>query len=82
MKYKIPAGTQVNRGKALAKSERTRSDIFGREWENCVTTKDAYYTDRDVKYTNTSFIMFDVPDAPWNLVEVLSKFVVELSHHS
>ena len=78
MKYKIPAGTKVNRGKSLGKDQKDQHEYFhpiGYSWHTYITTKNAYYTDRDVIRNNENYIIFVVPDTRWNLVECRIKEV-------
>lgn len=49
MKYKIPKGTKVQR-------------TAGAGWEDFVTTKDAYFDQKDVYDIKDGFYIFLVPD--------------------
>ena len=72
MKYKIPKGTDVSRCKRYLKPEA--DGIYW--WTDCVTTKNAYYTEKDIDYDGDRFITFEVPCSEYCLVMVYRDKIV------
>ena len=79
-RYEIPKGTPVIRGRPNSPHTPPiptgrKGYITGHNWENVVTTKDAYYTEKDMR-RNDSYMAFAVPDSKWDVVEVETHRVI------